>query len=199
MDDVTPREQLLERIAADVSGHAAALDGLATIGDSIAEAADVLIASARAGGTLLVCGNGGSAADAQHIVAEYVGRFLQERDPLPAIALTTNTSALTAIANDYGFEQAFARQVRAYARPGDVVLGLSTSGDSENVRLAMASGRQRGAKTIALVGPRGGSITGVADVAVLAPGTSTPRIQEMHILIGHIWCGLVEEYACMRP
>lgn len=199
MDDMTLRQQLVARIGADVEGHAAALAGISAVQDTIVEAAEVLIASAKAGGTLLVCGNGGSAADAQHIAAEYVGRFLREREPLPAIALTVNTSALTAIGNDYGFESVFARQVRAHARPGDVLLGLSTSGDSPNVRLAMEAARERGAKTIALVGPRGGTIAQAADVAVLAPGAATPRIQEMHILIGHIWCGLVEEYACGRP
>jgi D-sedoheptulose 7-phosphate isomerase len=199
MDGLNPREQLISRFEADVAEHATALGGLAAIGDSIAQAAEVLIDSAKTGGTLLVCGNGGSAADSQHIVAEYLGRFLREREPLPAIALSTNSSAFTAIGNDYGFEQVFSRQVRAHARPGDVLLGISTSGDSPNVRLAIQAARECGAKTIALVGPRGGTIAETADVAVLAPGATTPRIQEMHILIAHIWCGLVEEHACARP
>jgi D-sedoheptulose 7-phosphate isomerase len=199
MDDLTPREQLISRLETDIAEHAAALGELATIGDSIAEAAEILMALATSGGRLLVCGNGGSAADSQHIAAEYLGRFLREREPLAAIALTTNSSALTAIGNDYGFEQVFSRQVRAHARPGDVLLGLSTSGDSPNVCLAIQAARECGAKTIALVGPRGGTIAQAADVAVLAPGATTPRVQEMHILIGHIWCGLVEEHVCARP
>jgi len=199
MDDLTTRAKLASRIGADIGEHAAALEALTAIGDSIADAAELLIASAKAGGTLLICGNGGSAADAQHIAAEYVGRFLRERDPMPALALSTNSSAVTAIGNDYGFVNVFERQVRAHVRPGDVVLGLSTSGDSPNVVLALEAAKARGAKTIALVGPRGGAIAQAGDVAVLAPGVATPRVQEMHILIGHIWCGLVEEHACAKP
>lgn len=198
MDDLAPRALLMSRISKDIAQHASALDELDAVGTSIIQAAEMLMELATSGGMLLVCGNGGSAADAQHIASEYLGRFLLERDPLGAIALTTNSSALTAIGNDYGFGQVFARQVRAHARPGDVLLGMSTSGESPNVLLALQVARECGAKTIALVGPRGGSIAHAADVAVLAPGDSTPRIQEMHILIGHIWCGLVEEHVCGR-
>ena len=192
MDDLT------DRIEADIAEYRAAAEHVAAIAPAIAAAAQVMIASARSGGTLLSCGNGGSAADAQHLAAEYVGRFLTEREPLPAIALHTNTSALTAIANDYGFDEVFARQVRAFGRPGDVLLGISTSGASPNVLRAMQVARELGVRTIALCGQAGGPISEAADVALNVPAGPTPRIQELHILVGHILCGLVEEHACAK-
>ncbi|MCX6771196.1 MAG: D-sedoheptulose 7-phosphate isomerase [Candidatus Micrarchaeota archaeon] len=144
------------------------------------------------GGKLLVFGNGGSAADAQHMAAEFVGRYLKERRALPAIALTANTSALTAIGNDYGFERVFARQVSALAGKNDVVVGISTSGNSPNVILALEAAKANGAFTAALVGGKACRMDSAADLVLKAPSESTPRIQEMHILIIHTVCGMVE-------
>jgi D-sedoheptulose 7-phosphate isomerase len=175
---------------------AALMDGLTP---AIGLAAEAMIASALDGGQLLVCGNGGSAADAQHIAAEYAGRFLRERRPLAAIALHTNSSAVTAIANDYGFEEVFARQVRAHGRTGDVLLAISTSGESANVLEAVNAARDIGMTTIALCGVAGGAISLASDISIDIPSTATPRVQEMHILVGHILCGLVEEAVCEKP
>ena len=159
---------------------------------SLEAAAGEVVACLRAGGKLLAMGNGGSAADAQHLVAELVGRFRAERRPLPALALTTDPSIVTAVANDYGFEELFARQVRAHVRPGDVVLGLSTSGNSENVRRGLAAARQGGARTIALLGGSGGLLRGQADVELLVPSEDTARIQEAHITLLHVLCELID-------
>jgi D-sedoheptulose 7-phosphate isomerase len=145
------------------------------------------------GNKLLVMGNGGSAADSQHFVAEIVGRFKMERRALPAVALTTDTSILTAIGNDYGFESIFSRQVEALAAPGDVVIGLSTSGNSPNILKALNSARDRGCRTIGLLGKDGGSIKATCDLALVVPSMDTPRIQEGHITVIHIVCDLVEK------
>jgi len=142
---------------------------------------------------VLLCGNGGSAADAQHIAAELVGRFKKERRGLPAVALSTDTSALTAISNDYGYEQVFARQVEALAQKGDVLIAISTSGESENVLRAVEVARTMGCKCIGLLGRDGGRIKDMCDAAIVVPVEDTPRIQEMHILVGHILCALVDE------
>jgi len=158
----------------------------------IGQAARLLIEALRGGGKVLLFGNGGSAADAQHLAAELVGRFQRERGPLPAIALTTDTSVLTAVANDYGFEKVFSRQIEAMLEPGDVVVAVSTSGRSPNVIEAALAARERGGKVIALCGRGGGTLAEVADVAIVVPSESTPRIQEAHIAIGHILCLLVE-------
>lgn len=153
-----------------------------------------LVAGALAGGKkLLVMGNGGSAADAQHFVAEIVGRFKLERRGLPAIALSTDTSILTAIGNDYGFDAVFKRQVEALAAEGDVVVGISTSGSSRNVHAALLLAGETGCRTIGLLGRDGGSIGGIVDVAVTVPSQDTPRVQECHITIIHIVCDLVEK------
>jgi D-sedoheptulose 7-phosphate isomerase len=143
-------------------------------------------------GTIYLCGNGGSAADAQHVAAEFVGRFLRERRPLPAVALTTNTSVLTAIGNDYDFEQVFARQVRAQVTGRDVVAGISTSGKSPNVLKALGAAREAGARTVGFTGEPGEPLGGACDVCLKVPSASTPRIQEAHILAWHIICDLVE-------
>ena len=140
----------------------------------------------------MLCGNGGSAADAQHLAAEFVGRFLREREARPALALTTNTSVLSALGNDYGFERVFARQVEAWGNPGDVLLALSTSGNSINVLEAVAVAMQRGLTTIGLTGGDGGRLAAVCDIPIVVPSASTPRIQEAHITVGHILCDLVE-------
>jgi D-sedoheptulose 7-phosphate isomerase len=145
-------------------------------------------------GTIYLCGNGGSAADAQHVAAEFVGRFLRERRPLPAIALTTNTSILTAIGNDYDFKQVFARQVRAQVTSRDVVVGISTSGKSPNVIMALEAARAIGAHTVGFTGEASELFDAVCQVCLKVPSTSTPRIQEAHILAWHIICDLVERH-----
>ena len=146
------------------------------------------------GGTIYLCGNGGSAADAQHVAAEFVGRFLRERRPLPAIALTTNTSILTAIGNDYDFSQVFARQVRAQVTMKDVVAGITTSGKSPNVLLAVKAAREAGAKAVGFTGEPGEPLGSLCDVCLKVPSSSTPRIQEAHILSWHVICDLVERH-----
>lgn len=148
--------------------------------------------SFKNGGKLLIFGNGGSAADAQHMAAEFVGRYMNERRALPAIALTTNTSALTAIGNDYGHERTFARQVEALASKGDIAIGISTSGNSPNVVAAMDAARARGAVTAALVGAKECKLDSAADIVLKVPSDVTPRIQEMHILLIHTICEMVE-------
>jgi D-sedoheptulose 7-phosphate isomerase len=141
---------------------------------------------------VLLCGNGGSAADAQHIAAELAGRLRRERAGLPAIALTVNPSVLTAVSNDYGYEMVFARQVDALGRKGDVLIGISTSGTSPNVVRALEAARARGMATIGLMGERGGPMEAHCDVAVAAPSSDTQRIQEIHIVVGHAICEIVE-------
>ncbi len=158
----------------------------------IERASDAISKSFRAGGRLYAFGNGGSAADAQHIVAEFTGRFRVDRDPLPAEALTTNSSAVTAIANDYAFEEVFARQVKALARHGDVVIGISTSGGSKNVLKGLEAARKSHAKTIGLCGQKG-QMRLYSDILLSVPSDETSLIQEMHISIGHLLCLLVEE------
>lgn len=158
----------------------------------IEEMVDLILAAYRHGGKVILCGNGGSAADAQHLAAELVGRFKLERRALPAIALNTNTSILTALGNDYGYETVFSRQVEALANENDIVIGLSTSGNSPNVIKAIEAAKTRGAKTIGLTGGNGGRLAEVADLNITVPSANTPRIQEAHITIGHIVCELVE-------
>jgi len=161
--------------------------------DSITACVELLVDTLSKGGKLLLMGNGGSAADAQHFAAEMVGRFLLERRALPAIALTTDTSILTAVGNDYGFDDVFARQVEALANPGDVLIGLSTSGNSHNVKCALEAGQKLGAKTIGLLGRDGGVIGPFVDLNLTVPCTETPRVQEAHLVIIHILCDLVEK------
>ena len=160
---------------------------------AIFEAAGLIIMCLRAGGKLLFFGNGGSAADAQHLAAEFVGRFVRERAGLPAIALTTDSSILTAVGNDYGFDQIFARQVQALGRPGDVAIAISTSGNSPNIIEAVKAARKGYLKTIGLSGKDGGLLATEADVVITIASTSTARIQECHITIGHLLCELTEE------
>ncbi len=161
----------------------------------IGEAADRLADTLGSGGKILACGNGGSAADAQHLAAEFTGRFERERSPLAAIALTTDTSALTAIGNDYGFDQVFSKQVTALARPGDVLIGISTSGDSPNVLAALQAAHQAGAWGLILSGREGGAMARAllaGDLELRVPGTRTAHIQEVHGLILHCLCDLVD-------
>ena len=161
--------------------------------DALVRVAATLIAAYRRDSKVLLFGNGGSAADAQHIAAELEGRYLHDRPALHALALHTNTSALTAIANDYGYARVFARQVEAAVRPGDVVIGISTSGNSENVLGGVRAARAQGAVTVALTGAGGGRLKNLVDHCLAVPSAETPRIQEAHILIGHILCELVEQ------
>jgi D-sedoheptulose 7-phosphate isomerase len=158
----------------------------------LAEIATLLISCFRRGGKLLLCGNGGSAADAQHVAAELVGRFALERAPISAIALTTDSSILTAVGNDWEFNEVFARQVRALARPGDVVVGISSSGRSQNVVRALTAARERGAHTLGFVGQHGGPIAELCELSFHAPHDCTPRIQELHLLAWHGICEIVE-------
>lgn len=160
--------------------------------DTLVAIADRLGACLRAGGTIYLCGNGGSAADAQHVAAEFVGRFLRERRPLPAIALTCNTSILTAIGNDYDFSQVFARQVRAHVTPRDCVVGISTSGKSPNVLEALRAAQDIGAGTIGFTGEQGLALASLCDKCLLAPSANTPRIQEAHLLAWHLICDQIE-------
>jgi D-sedoheptulose 7-phosphate isomerase len=160
--------------------------------DMIAAGADALISAYSAGHKALFFGNGGSAADAQHLAAEFVGRYLRERGPMPALALNANSSAVTAIGNDYGYDQVFARQLQAFAAPGDVAVAISTSGNSPSVIEAVQCARRMGLFTIGLTGASGGRLRGLVDVLIAVPSEETPRIQECHILIGHSLCDAVE-------
>lgn len=185
----TSSERVAAAIEESIAVQQQVLSGLL---DEIVTAADWVTATFRAGGKLLLCGNGGSAADCQHLAAEFVGRFEQEGQPLPAVALTVDTSSLTALGNDYGFERIFARQLEALGHAGDLLLALSTSGASPNVIAAVESARNSGMRTIALTGEDGGPVAALSDLALRVPSTRTARIQEAHITIGHAICEVVE-------
>lgn len=154
---------------------------------------DIIKNSLEKGGKVLLCGNGGSASDAIHIASEFVGRFQKERKPLPAIALNADVATMTSIANDYGYQDVFSRSVDGLMNGNDVLIGISTSGNSENVFQAFIKAKEKGGKTIALLGKDGGKINNIVDVAIVVPSSVTARIQENHIMIGHIICELVEE------
>ena len=160
--------------------------------------AELILETFRNGKKVLVCGNGGSAADAQHLAAEFVGRYEAERRGLPAIALTTDTSALTAVSNDYGFERVFARQVEALAVEGDLLIAISTSGDSPNVIAATMAARNAGCKVIALTGQKGTKLASLSDASIKVPSVRTARIQEAHITIAHIWCEILDSELAPR-
>src|SRR5580704_4385446 len=162
-------------------------------------AADALIAAYRGGHKAIFFGNGGSAADAQHLAAEFLGRYLRERRPMPAVALDANTSAVTAIANDYGYEHVFSRQLQALAVAGDVAVGISTSGNSQSVLEALTIARKMGLYTIGLTGATGGRMRELVDVLIAAPSNETPRIQECHIVVGHALCDAVEQAVAAAP
>jgi D-sedoheptulose 7-phosphate isomerase len=161
--------------------------------DAIAKVVDSTLEALKRGNLILLCGNGGSAADAQHLAAEFINRFLLDRAALPAIALTTDTSVLTSIGNDSDFSQVFARQVEALGKAGDILYAISTSGNSGNVIEAVKVARRRGIETVAFTGGDGGKLAPLCDLALIVPSRSTPRIQEAHITIGHIICQIVEE------
>lgn len=159
----------------------------------IEEVAGLITTAFRNGNRLYLCGNGGSAADAQHLAAEFTGRFYSDREPLPAEALHVNTSFVTAVGNDYSYDEIYERAVKAYGRKGDVLIGISTSGNSKNVVLAQVEAKKRGMTVISLTGETGGRMKDSCDFLFNVPSKDTPRIQESHILIGHIICQLVEE------
>ena len=180
-------------IKQELNEHLTTLDAtMKSIGSLLEVAANICIDSLKQGGKILIFGNGGSAADAQHIAAELVGRYKLERKGLSAIALSTDTSSLTAIANDYGYEHVFDRQIEALANPEDVAIGISTSGNSSNVVNALQSAKKIGCKSIGLSGKSGGDMNKLCDVNLVIPANDTARIQEMHILVGHIICHLIE-------
>jgi len=183
------REHAIDSLQSSILLHQALLENQL---DPILQAGKLILDSLRQGGKILFFGNGGSAADSQHLAAELVGRFVRERDPLPAMALTTDTSALTAIGNDYGFDQVFSRQIRALGRKGDVAIGISASGRSPNVVRGMEAAKNLGLVCIALTGGDGGPLAAVAHASIVVPSTTTARIQECHIAIGHIWCEMVD-------
>jgi D-sedoheptulose 7-phosphate isomerase len=166
---------------------------LKTLIPQISDCAEIIFEALAKGNKILICGNGGSASDAQHFATELVGRYETERIALPAIALTTDTSALTAIANDYGFEKVFARQVEALARPEDILIAISTSGNSPNVISAVMSARSKGCKVIGLTGADGKKLASLCDKCILIPERRTARIQEAHITIVHVWCEIIDE------
>jgi D-sedoheptulose 7-phosphate isomerase len=175
-----------------ISEHLVVVRDLERQQDVLESVAHAMIACLRAGGKILWCGNGGSAADAQHLAAEIVGRFRRERRGLPSLALTTDASVLTSVANDYGFHCVFSRQVEALARPGDVLVGLSTSGNSQNVVAALEQGRQMGVTVVAFTGAGGGKLGKIANHLLAISSTETARIQEAHILAGHMLCDWIE-------
>ncbi len=179
----------LRNIAAQIE----LLSRLDALAPDVLAAGQKIAQTLRAGGKLLLCGNGGSAADAQHIAAELTGRFMQERRPLAAVALTTDTSALTCIGNDYSFDEIFARQLQAIARPGDCLIGISTSGNSRNIIRTVEVARDMGVFSIGLLGRNGGALLRLCDQSLIVPSQVTARIQESHILIGHTLCGLIEQ------
>ncbi len=182
-----------DRAAASLLEGARVLERFAgTAAAELARVARLVAERLRAGGKLLAFGNGGSAADAQHLAAELVNRFQKDRPPLPAVALTTDTSALTAIANDFGFDRVFAKQVQALARPGDVAVGISTSGRSPNVLAGLRAAREAGCLCVGLTGAEGGQMAAVCDHLFRAPSRSTPRIQEAHVAWIHAFCDLIE-------
>jgi D-sedoheptulose 7-phosphate isomerase len=185
--------QHIDKIKAIWNEHLEVARALPRLASDVAKAVEMIHSSLSAGGKLLIAGNGGSAADAQHIAAELTGRFLREREPLPALALHANSSALTAIGNDYGYEHVFARELAAHARPGDVLLAISTSGGSKNILRAIEEARQKRVAVIGMTGESGGAMRTVCDLCLCVPSKSTARIQEMHIMIGHTICELLEE------
>jgi D-sedoheptulose 7-phosphate isomerase len=185
-----------QRVSASIRASIAVKELLlrnAEVVSLIAKVSELLVETFDTGNKVLLFGNGGSAADAQHIAAEFVGRFAFDRPALPALALSVNSSCVTAIGNDYGFDLVFSRQIEALARSGDLAIGISTSGNSSNVLHGLATAREKGLRTVAFTGCAGGKLKNAAEYCICAPSNQTPRIQECHILIGHIISELVEE------
>ncbi len=189
---MTDTDRIRELFAASIHTKQRAM---AVLPDAIARAGSLLVDTLRRGGKVLACGNGGSAGDAQHFSSELINRFERERPGLPAIALTTDSSTLTSIANDYSYTQVFARQIHALGHPGDGLLAISTSGNSANVNAAVAAAQDRGLRVIALTGRDGGALAGLLqpdDVEIRVPADSTARVQEVHLLVIHALCDLIE-------
>lgn len=178
----------------NVAEQIAVLQNLHVVSEQVAEAGRLAVQTLKSGGKILFCGNGGSAADSQHLAAELTGRFIKDRRPLAAMALSTDSSALTCIGNDYAFDEVFARQVQGLARAGDLLIGISTSGNSRNVIRAVEEAKSAGAQVVGFLGRDGGTLRAMCDVAIVVPSQVTARIQESHILIGHTLCGLIEEH-----
>jgi D-sedoheptulose 7-phosphate isomerase len=194
--DIVQMGDFEERVSRSIEASIAVKQRLLrddVIVSTMAEVSRVVVDAILEGRKIILCGNGGSAADAQHIAAEFVGRFAFDRPALPALALSVNTSCVTAIGNDYGFDRVFSRQVEALGQKGDVAFGISTSGNSPNVLCAMLAAKKMGIHTVALTGSPGGRLRNEADYCLCAPSTATPRIQECHILMGHIIAELVEQ------
>jgi D-sedoheptulose 7-phosphate isomerase len=184
---------MLEMIKKELQAHKETIEKtIEVMIPKIEEASNIAIETLKSGNKILLCGNGGSASDAQHIAAELTGRYKRERKGLAGIALTTDTSALTAIANDYGYDRVFDRQIEALARKGDLIIGISTSGNSANIISAFRVARELGCKSIGLSGRGGGEINNSCDLNLIVPSDDTPRIQEMHILIGHTICQAID-------
>ena len=176
--------------------QAAAMD--APLRQLVGEIAQAITLSMRGGGKLLIAGNGGSAADAQHLAAEFLSRYLIDRRPLPALALTTDTSVLTAVGNDYGFDQVFERQVLALGKKGDVLIGISTSGKSPNILRALDAGKQNGLVTVGFTNAKGGDMSSCCDIVLKAPSSKTSIVQQIHITAAHVICGIVERHFSKR-
>lgn len=182
-----------ELLLSGLHEHNEVFGGLVALGPVIQETARLIHTTFSSGGKLMLCGNGGSAADSQHLAAELTGRFVKDRRPLAAVALSTDTSALTSIANDYGFDDVFSRQVTALGRQGDCLIAISTSGNSRNALRAAEAAHAAGMCVIGLLGRDGGALRALCDVAIIVPSTTTARIQEAHIFIGHVLCAMVED------
>ncbi len=185
------KESILDQIRASYEIKQAIHSNVGLV-NTLTKVCEVAIKIYRNGGKILLAGNGGSAADAQHIAAEFVGRFYKDRAPLPAMALTVNSSALTAISNDYGYGAVFSRQVEAFGQKGDIFIGISTSGSSQNVLEAIEAAHRQGLLTVGFTGRSGGKMLDLCDFCLRVPADETPRIQESHILFGHIICAAVE-------
>lgn len=173
--------------------HSAVLDSIIQLDESIEKVANIFINCLEKGGSIFWCGNGGSASDSQHLAGELVGRFVGDRRPLKSISLTADSAVMTCIVNDYGYKHIFSRQVEALGVEGDVLVGISTSGNSENVLYAFKAAKQRGISTVGLLGKGGGKGSDLVDQSIIVTSKSTARVQEMHIFIGHILCDLIEE------
>ncbi|MGB2551835.1 D-sedoheptulose 7-phosphate isomerase [Campylobacter sp. MOP51] len=185
--------QINEMIKKELEEHKKTTEAIFGLQDEIKKACEMAVGTLKNGGKILLCGNGGSAGDAQHIAAELSGRYKKERGALAGIALTTDTSALTAIGNDYGYEFVFSRQLEAIGRSGDLLIAISTSGNSPNVIKALKTANDMGVRTLGLSGKDGGAMNGLCELNLIMPSSDTPRIQEMHILIGHTICQAIDD------
>ena len=185
--------QAKENFSKQLDQNISVFSNLKTIEESVVSASELINNSIKSGGKLMLCGNGGSAADSQHIAAELVGRFIKDRRPLPAIALSTDTSAITCISNDYGYEYIFSRQVESLGNEADVLLAISTSGNSNNIVEAIKTAKQKNLKVIGLLGKDGGVIKEMCDIPIIVPSDVTARIQEVHIFLGHFFCLMLEK------